>query len=204
MKSVGDAIRRLGIDVRQGWVYSGQGKVLFLYGVGSPERSYARDKQTMMHRHTVIFDLGYYCRDAYMRMSITSDHPQQYLDLTPNAPHRWNTLGIQMTESYDPEGPIILVGMGRKTHAIQNVLRGASLVVCRHSNVAVDAVVAGVPFEAEDGAATWLKGKPYTIGNRLDFLRRLAYWQWHQGELYDAVQFAQSIIDKIPKPGRSA
>jgi hypothetical protein len=44
---------------------------------------------------------------------------------------------------------------------IEDALRGCSLVVCRHSNVAVDACVAGVPVECEDGAARALyRGNP--------------------------------------------
>lgn len=243
------ALRLNGNVVRQSYNYTGSGKVLFLYGPGAPDRMRARELQTKMGKHTVMFDLGYFCRDEYMRMSVTDEHPQRYLDITPNDPDRWDRLGINLVNHYDPAGPIILVGMGIKTHAIpgrsgweqqaaehlrkrfpdrkiiyrpkpgskqvildlgfevsdasvpiQKVLRGASLVVCRHSNVAVDAVVAGIPFDAEDGAATWLNGRPYTIENRLDFLHRLAYWQWRQEEMGAATKFALDIISKIPKP----
>lgn len=65
---------------------------------------------------------------------------------------------------------------------IEQLLKGASLVVCRHSNVACDAVVAGVPFEASDGAATWLDGKPYTPDNRYEFLSRLMFFNWKAAE----------------------
>ena len=69
---------------------------------------------------------------------------------------------------------------------IEQLLRGASLVVCRHSNVACDAVVAGVPFEASDGAAKWLDNKPYTPENRLEFLWRLMYFNWRADEAAQA------------------
>lgn len=78
--------------------------------------------------------------------------------------------------------------------SIESVLHGASLVVCRHSNVAIDAVVAGVPFEADDGAATWLNGKPYTAENRLDFLRRLCWWQWRMEEAHKAWAFIKERL----------
>jgi len=78
---------------------------------------------------------------------------------------------------------------------IQDVLKGASLVVCMHSNVAVDAVIAGVPFESEDGVSTWLRGKQYTPEVRLDFLRRLAWWQWKPDELCDAWAFLSRVIN---------
>ena len=40
------------------------------------------------------------------------------------------------------------------TGTIADVLNGCSVVVCRHSNVAVDACIAGVPVECEGGART--------------------------------------------------
>lgn len=72
---------------------------------------------------------------------------------------------------------------------IEQALKGASLVVCRHSNVAVDACIAGVPVYCEDGAAAALYGagslaKPIqpTEKQRLAFLRSLAWWQWKPEE----------------------
>ncbi|OUL98547.1 hypothetical protein A8M77_30975 [Variovorax sp. JS1663] len=79
------------------------------------------------------------------------------------------------------------------TSSISDLLRGASLVVCRHSNVAIDAAIAGVPFEAEDGAAMWLHGREFTRENRLEFLKRLAYWQWKPAEAAQAWAFAKEI-----------
>lgn len=78
--------------------------------------------------------------------------------------------------------------------SIEEVLKGASLVVAKHSNVCVDAVIAGVPYQATDGAAIWLQGKPFTAENRLDFLHRLAWWQWMPTEAAEAWQFARNII----------
>jgi hypothetical protein len=88
---------------------------------------------------------------------------------------------------------------GRRSAAnetpIDQVLKGASLVVCRHSNVGIDAAIAGVPFECEDGAAKWLVGKPYTRENRLDFLRRCAHWQWKATESREAWKFLTGIMN---------
>jgi hypothetical protein len=72
------------------------------------------------------------------------------------------------------------------TSPIERVLKGASLVVCKHSNVAVDAVLAGIPVQAEDGAVKWLDGKPYSRENRLDFLQRLMYFNWRADEATEA------------------
>jgi hypothetical protein len=74
---------------------------------------------------------------------------------------------------------------------VATALRGASLVICRHSNVAVDACIAGVPVECEGGAALWLysRGAAPTRAERLDFLHRLCWWQWRFREMERAWKF---------------
>lgn len=67
---------------------------------------------------------------------------------------------------------------------IAEALVGCSLVVCRHSNVAVDACIAGVPVECEDGAAHALyHGNPNPDAQqRARFLRQVAWFNWGFGE----------------------
>ena len=209
--------------------YAGGSDCLVLYGVGAVDRIIARDLQLAKGGRVIMWDQGYFGKKrfvGYLRVSIDHPHPQGLLDITPNNPERWDVHNIPLREDYDEKGPVILVGLGPKTHAylgeayddwerdryrellqrfpksrivyrpkprrahpqlgcytdgtspIEDLLLGASLVVVRHSNVAVDAVIAGVPFECEEGAAMWLTRKEYTPENRLDFLRRLSYWQW--------------------------
>lgn len=81
---------------------------------------------------------------------------------------------------------------------IEDALRGCSLVVCRHSNVAVDACIAGVPVECEDGAAAALyRGNPApTREQRLDFLNRLTWWNWSRLEADGAWEW----IEKVTSP----
>jgi hypothetical protein len=78
---------------------------------------------------------------------------------------------------------------------ISALLKGASLVICRHSNVAVDACIAGIPVECEDGAAHWLYRHSPTPSpeQRLDFLNRLAWWQWKTTEMKEAWKFLQTV-----------
>lgn len=75
------------------------------------------------------------------------------------------------------------------TEPIYEALAQASLVVCRHSNVAVDACIAGVPVVCDDGAAASIypasladHARQPSMERRQEFLRRLAYWQWSQAE----------------------
>lgn len=236
------AIRGAGDAVLETREFAGNSEWLVLFGVGAAVHDAARKRQIKAGGRVLMFDLGYFDRKkvvGHVRMSIDHDHPQQWLDRTPSDTTRWDRLGIKLRSDYDPKGPIILVGLGRKSRAylrepdweviefkrlrtkypareiiyrpkpghispnlacprdevtpIADLLRGASLAACRHSNVAVDAVVAGVPFEAVDGAAMWLAGKDYTPANRLDFLRRLAWWQWRANEAHLAWDFAKEV-----------
>ena len=86
----------------------------------------------------------------------------------------------------------VAIGMGE----IEEVLRGASLVVCRHSNVAIDACIAGVPVICEDGAALALyqRGQAPTTEQRLQFLRNLAWWQWKPNEAKEAWTYLLSRL----------
>jgi hypothetical protein len=93
-----------------------------------------------------------------------------------------------------PRGPFRPLPCRTDEHSkIDDLLRGASLVVCRHSNVAVDAVVTGVPFECEDGAACWLVGRPYTREARREFLERLSWFNWRTDEPAQAWQFVSTL-----------
>ena len=71
---------------------------------------------------------------------------------------------------------------------IEEALRGCSLVVCRHSNVAVDACVAGVPVSCEGGAALALYGgnPAPTKEQRAEFLARLSWFNWRPAEAAQA------------------
>ena len=73
---------------------------------------------------------------------------------------------------------------------IEDALRGCSLVVCRYSNVAVNACQVGVPVECEGGAAYSLyrHGPRPTVAQRLDFLNRLSWWNYKPAEADQAWQ----------------
>lgn len=76
---------------------------------------------------------------------------------------------------------------------IDDALRGIGLVVCRHSNVAVDACRMGVSVVCEDGAAACIYPtlerwhEQPTFAQRQEFLQRLAWWQWSTDECENAL-----------------
>lgn len=74
---------------------------------------------------------------------------------------------------------------------IDQAIKGASLVVCRHSNVAIDACIAGVPVICDDGAAHALyhNNPNPTQEQRLQFLQSAAWWQWKPEEAIQAWEY---------------
>lgn len=244
LNAVHRAARKLGMQPFESRRYTQTPGWLTLWGVGAPDRGAARQAHVESGHSAILWDLGYvgrYRPNAYVRVSIDHDHPWRLLDRTPPAPERWDVHGIELRDDHDPNGHIVMVGLGNKSRVvgtadlweaetaerlrqrfpkrrivyrpkpksearpcgfevderplIEDVLRGAALVVCKHSNVAVDAAIAGVPFECDDGAAYWLKGKDFTPFNRLDFLRRLAWWQWREDEAEEAMQFIRRVSE---------
>lgn len=110
--------------------------------------------------------------------------PGREILFRPKRYHRPMLRGVQLA----PEGPIA------------GALYGASLVVCRHSNVAIDACIAGIPVVCEDGAAAALytndlrNPKQPNREERLRFLRSLAWWQWTPEEALSAWHYLLSRL----------
>lgn len=84
------------------------------------------------------------------------------------------------------------------TVPIHEALRGCSLVVCRHSNVAVDACAAGIPVQCEDGAARSLyaHNESPSRADRAEFLRRLSWWNWSPAESGQAWQWIRRVTGR--------
>lgn len=93
--------------------------------------------------------------------------------------------------------------------AIDGLLRRASLVVCRHSNVAVDACRMGVPVVCDDGAAAAIypqriedRAQQPSQALRREFLQRLAWWQWstHEAAQGEVWPWLLGVLDEIRQP----
>lgn len=84
---------------------------------------------------------------------------------------------------------------GVSSAPIEQALEGCALVVCRHSNVAVDACRLGVPVVCTDGAAAAIYPRTFdgdqpTEATRSEFLHRLAWWQWTRYEMEDGTAWS--------------
>lgn len=84
--------------------------------------------------------------------------------------------------------PIYRPKSAQLTPPIETALRGASLVMTWHSNVAVDAIRLGIPVICRDGAAaavcpsSWPadgRPQPLDVSLRRRFLVNLAWFQWN-------------------------
>jgi hypothetical protein len=120
----------------------------------------------------------------------------------------WERLALKRIRTQYPGRQIVWRPKGRAPYPLDNLqmlatmpiedaLRGCSLVVCRHSNVAIDACVAGIPVECEGGAAGALYAGNIAPDekSRLEFLSRLSYWNWKPEEAAQAWKFIKRVCD---------
>lgn len=90
--------------------YQGKSDWLVLYGVGAAPHHQAREAQRS-RGHSLLLDLGYTDREWTYRFSVDDDHPHRLMDKTPDAGNPISKL----KDSFNEAGPIILVGMGKKS-----------------------------------------------------------------------------------------
>lgn len=154
-------------------------------------------------------------REFVLREDASESGPVLLVGLGPKSvaayetgePLQWERKALKRLRARDPmrticwrpkgHRPTQLAGLPmRFGMPIEEALKGCSLVVCRHSNVAVDACIAGVPVECEDGAAWALyrdNPKP-TPAARAEFLRRLSWFEWSRAEAAEAWQFCRRLV----------
>jgi hypothetical protein len=84
---------------------------------------------------------------------------------------------------------------------IEDALKKCQLVVCRHSNVSIDACLANIPAICFDGAGRWLYSDDIKsvvhpdIFRRRRFLNNLAHWQYKPSEAKLAWNFIKETIN---------
>lgn len=231
--------------------YKGDSHILVLYGPGSAQHLPLVRSHVRAGGRAVLWDMGYWDRETSMRLAVDTLHPTpEQLMLSADRPARRK---FTLREDADPDGPILLIGLGIKSVSaygkeaplawetqrlhkikqdypgvkvlwrpkgttpvelpgtslrhgcsIEDALRGCRLAVVHHSNVAVDACVAGVPVECEAGAALALygHGPDPSRESRLEFLRRLTWWEWGLHELPAAWEWVRFIIATQSPPAK--
>lgn len=120
------------------------------------------------------------------------------------APQQWETAAIRNLQQIYPTRPILyrpkpswtgatpIIGAAYSSAIVplEDALRGAWAAVSCHSNVAVDALVAGVPIYVEGGVALEasvplerLGDAPETYHHRASLMADIAYCQWTPYEM---------------------
>jgi len=244
LKAMIAAADRAGVRTFVSDHYTGRSKWLMTYGLGHTGRRIWTDAHIKAGGRLIGWDLGYWDRESAMRLTIDRDHPQHLIKNMNGS--RFDLDNVQLRNDYNPHGPIVLAGLGRKTREalndvsmswerntlaaiqsaypkarvlyrskrqesfwplksligdVEKALRGASLVVCRHSNIAIDACIAGIPVVCSDGIAAALYGNDLNkvvkpdLGTRLQFLRNVAWWQWRPTEAEQAWKQIISILN---------
>lgn len=204
--------------------------LIVLWGLGHPTvEKYANDALDR-GRHFVCWDLAYWQRDTKYRVSVDEMHPDKIVMYRDRENSKWTP---ELKDDGDPNGPILLAGMGWKSarwykelvgewetktarelqlefpdkkiyfrpkpgnplhcqsvegleneyRPIEEAIKGKSLVVVRHSNVAIDGIIAGVPFRTVGGAAKAIESMPFTPEIRQKFLTNLSWFQYSQEEM---------------------
>lgn len=92
-------------------------KWLFMWGAGGALQMEIAAKHKGM---VAFFDFGYFGRSpnadlGHIRLTINDPHPQKYLSMIDNPAGRFVRTRLKLQNFYNPEGHILLCGMGRKS-----------------------------------------------------------------------------------------
>lgn len=113
--------KQLGLDVTLNDTYRGYRDWLVLWGVGGDKQLEAWRKHRESGRRVIIGDIGYFHREwdykqSAFRISVDDWHPQRFV---VNEPHdRLERLELSLGSIGDPDGPILVCGMGPKSRKL--------------------------------------------------------------------------------------
>lgn len=230
--------------------YQGGADLLLLWGPGAPSRFEPMRRQLATGGHVLALDLAYWTRDTKVRVSIDAAHPDRWV-MHKNWPRdRLVADRVIVSNEWDPSGPVIVAGLGRKARVqygadtvqawevammlaaaarwsrpvlyrrkqadgplppgatlaadgpIERVLRGASILITWHSNVAVDAIRMGIPVICQHGAAAAVCPSTFSVeapapllpAIRDRFLANLAWFQWAPSEAAGCWAFVRELL----------
>jgi hypothetical protein len=237
--------------------YRGDHEWLMLWGFCGELQQILVKKHQANGGKVIAFDIGYFGRKmrtgrrSSVRVTFQTPHPPQYIDLAPDDNSRIKREKIKWRDDYDPEGHVLLCGLGKKSRRfkgfgtlewerkqvdriravypekkiifrpkpnhfeiirgtvdgtqgdIEKHLRGCSLLVCSHSNTAIDAIPAGIPVVCDGGISSALWGNDIaeagvpSEAERKAFLAKVAWFNWYIEEAKDLVGFIERSVDKI-------
>lgn len=93
--------------------YVGNCDWLMLFGVGEERRLRMWEKHRESGRRAICWDLAYWFRETYLRVSVDYQHPHPWIYRMPVIEGRSHPLSLR--DDYDLAGPILFAGMGHKS-----------------------------------------------------------------------------------------
>ena len=103
-----------GVRVMPTTTYRGDADVVLFWGPGAPERFAVLQRHVASGRHAVALDLPYWARETKARVSFDAAHPQAWVLRRDWPATRLAADRIAISNRWDPTGPAIVAGIGRK------------------------------------------------------------------------------------------
>lgn len=104
----------MGADCVAPDTYRGKKRNLIMYGPGKDWRTAVFHAHRKKGGNVITWDLGYWDRDSCLRMSINNFHPTAKQLAYSEGRLRSPTPRHQLREDCDPNGPVLLIGLGPK------------------------------------------------------------------------------------------
>jgi hypothetical protein len=129
-------------------------------------------------------------------MKACVDHGLGYMQWEQSAAHKLKGLKVTYRPKPNDQMKRPIPGIGYDTGPLSETLKTARAVVAHHSNVALDALLAGVPVYAEAGPASHFSvpmdqlADPPLLEGREQFFSDLAWLQWTPQEMMSGACWA--------------
>ena len=120
MISLLDSASRAGVKARRSESYRGDAELLVTYALGDPTRYEAWKRHRAKGGRAVIADCGYWSRRgarkdlSLQRFAVDAMHCDRLLYRAAPNPDRLRQYGASAKDFYNPDGPVVIVGMGKK------------------------------------------------------------------------------------------
>ncbi len=103
-----------GMAVVETSAYRGTSQWLMLWGPGAPDRVGPMRRHLESGGHVIAWDGAYWQRNKKLRVSIDAAHPQSWVMRRDWPADRFEADGVRVTNAWDPRGPVVIAGLGRK------------------------------------------------------------------------------------------
>lgn len=174
--------------------YVGASDWLLLWGPGAPNRFAPMRDQVAAGGHVLALDGAYWQRDRKFRISIDAAHPQQWVLRKSLPASRYEADLGQHRAAWDPDGPVIVAGIGEKA-----LVQYGSVVMAWEAEMIAAARASGrtvlyrpkksgpVPAGVERASAAPIDQALYGAS---------AVITWHSNVAVDAIRYGIPVVCK--------